>query len=839
VGGVTVISGDTFTAQTITTPLGNTLAITGFNPISGVVSYTYTLADNEIHPAGSAPLFEDFLIELTDVDGSSASDTLSVRIIDDVPAASNDTISQGAENAAVTFNAFSNDVFGADGVDIDNSPAVKVTFTQGSLGSVSYNTGTGLFTYTPSPGAEGSDSFTYTIVDGDGDSSTATVTINLRPDSQPVIGAVAIVADEDDLPNGNKDTVTGDDAQANLTGLLPINTGNDAISSISFAGMNGSLAPFTAKGQAVHYFWNAGSNTLVGYTGANPASVPNQVFTLQITNVATGAYVFALLAAIDHHAANAADNNETANVAFNLAYTVTDSDGSTGNGVVSVKIDDDVPVLFFPESTFIENTPQGPVSYGLHFAEAAGGDGVGNVVFNITSGQALTDAKGASVQLNGEQVYLYYGSGGSDTHVLIGKTASGAQAFVATLDPASNSYSFDLDGTLFNISQFSFTNVTGVGGGNVAYKALGVGSGGSEDILISGNGSVNTNATEIGIGSGNDIGSGDVIRFDMLRNLAIQAPGPGNGNTGFAHQGHYEVASFIQLVSFVQGGGGNTAGMTITIRNGDNDYAYLGDASGEGHAGNITVKIYDSNPATGSPVPVATFSDTDNNVVISGVKQGQYIEVTSSDPFSIVEYSNQTGRPFKLGAITLETTNVLEPFNVLLPVTGSDADGDAINSHINVYLSPDTQTQQGTSGNNVLNGGSGNDILIGMGGNDVLSGGGGNDVLVGGAGKDTLTGGAGSDTIYFDASAFDAADQITDYVVGQDSIDLSDLFTVDTAGGQALSNYVQMSGNALQVDVNGATGGNHWTTIATLNTTSPVSIIYDDNSTSTDQNGTV
>ena len=89
IGGQTVITNGVFTAATITTPLGNTLAITGYDATTGVVSYNYTLLDNETHAAGAGEnaLFEDFSVVLTDNDGDVANGTLSARIVDDVPTA--------------------------------------------------------------------------------------------------------------------------------------------------------------------------------------------------------------------------------------------------------------------------------------------------------------------------------------------------------------------------------------------------------------------------------------------------------------------------------------------------------------------------------------------------------------------------------------------------------------------------------------------------------------------------------------------------------------------------------------------------------------------------------
>ncbi len=88
IGGETVIDDGVFTPTTINEPNGlGTLNITGFNPSTGLVSYTFTLTDNATHATGNGEndFFANFPVVLTDADGDSASDTLSVRIIDDVP----------------------------------------------------------------------------------------------------------------------------------------------------------------------------------------------------------------------------------------------------------------------------------------------------------------------------------------------------------------------------------------------------------------------------------------------------------------------------------------------------------------------------------------------------------------------------------------------------------------------------------------------------------------------------------------------------------------------------------------------------------------------------------
>ncbi|HGY1045193.1 TPA: VCBS domain-containing protein, partial [Aeromonas salmonicida subsp. salmonicida] len=54
VGGISLVSGGVVASvpQSVTTGFGNTLTITAYNPATGLVSYSYTLTDNEEHPSG-------------------------------------------------------------------------------------------------------------------------------------------------------------------------------------------------------------------------------------------------------------------------------------------------------------------------------------------------------------------------------------------------------------------------------------------------------------------------------------------------------------------------------------------------------------------------------------------------------------------------------------------------------------------------------------------------------------------------------------------------------------------------------------------------------------------
>ncbi|WP_147126235.1 calcium-binding protein [Shimia ponticola] len=86
----------------------------------------------------------------------------------------------------------------------------------------------------------------------------------------------------------------------------------------------------------------------------------------------------------------------------------------------------------------------------------------------------------------------------------------------------------------------------------------------------------------------------------------------------------------------------------------------------------------------------------------------------------------------------------------------------------------DGETITGATGfENTIFGRGGADTLTGGTKADLIDGGADNDILSGGAGADILTGGAGADTFVFTAAT--DADTITDFIQGEDLIDLSPL----------------------------------------------------------------
>ncbi|MDO8266997.1 MAG: retention module-containing protein, partial [Moraxellaceae bacterium] len=223
INGVTVIANGVLVNPVVITPLGNELTITGYNPATGEITYEYELLDNEVHPDddGVNPLFDEMDVVLTDNDGDSDSDVLSIQVLDDLPDAVDDAASISEDTPSVVIDILANDDEGADGA------SASVVSLQGTYGNLTQN-GDGTWTYhldTGNPVVQGlgvagetpetlTDTFTYNLTDTDGDIDTANIVVTITGVDDPVVitnltpsgqGGDALV-DEDDLPDGSDTT---------------------------------------------------------------------------------------------------------------------------------------------------------------------------------------------------------------------------------------------------------------------------------------------------------------------------------------------------------------------------------------------------------------------------------------------------------------------------------------------------------------------------------------------------------------------------------------------------------------------------------------------------------
>ncbi|WHS55175.1 retention module-containing protein [Pseudomonas brassicacearum] len=339
IGGINVISGGVPAGfpQTITSALGNTLTITGYDPATGVVSYTYTLTDNETHPAGGGAnsITEQFPVVAVDTDGDTATGTLDVNITDDVPQAIDDSHANTASETLVTLtgNVLPNDHQGADRIPTgpDSGPIIGGTFT-GTYGTLVLNPN-GTYTYTLDTsdpqfvalhgGGSGTETFTYTLTDADGDTSTANLVLQVHNNDDPVV-LVGLDAEGGELSLQEKNLSDGSSPDASAltqSGTFTV-TALDGVQTLSVGGINvvtgGVAAGFpqsitTALGNTL---------TITGY------------------NATTGvvSYSYTLLDNEAHPNANGANS-----LSEQFAVVATDDNGTTANGNLDVNIVDDLP----------------------------------------------------------------------------------------------------------------------------------------------------------------------------------------------------------------------------------------------------------------------------------------------------------------------------------------------------------------------------------------------------------------------------------------------------------------------------------------------------------------
>ncbi|MGC1467812.1 MAG: tandem-95 repeat protein, partial [Sphingorhabdus sp.] len=368
----------TFTITSISAPAdGNATAIT--------IGYSYVLTDNTAHAnaGGENFLTELFDVAVTDTDGSTDTDQVEVRIVDDVPTAKPDGTYSVAEQTALTFDALANDVKGADGVNLVTGVAIA---TNPSKGTVVYNDD-GTFTYTPNAGAEGADSFTYTITDGDGDPSTTTVTLNLLADSIPEIARVTnLTVDEDGFAGANADNgLPGEVTSTNstsATGTLVASFGADVptnlLASISLndsAALDGQLV--TLAGLPVT-FAKVG-NDLVGSADGQ------EIIRISITGAVAGpgasdvtyTYTATLLQPVQH----AVPGSEDSDILSAIGFTVTDSEGDPASGSFAVTVVDDLPTLEIGGAT--ASVTEGGAPYNGVWTLDPGADGMTTLSLNV------------------------------------------------------------------------------------------------------------------------------------------------------------------------------------------------------------------------------------------------------------------------------------------------------------------------------------------------------------------------------------------------------------------------------------------------------------------------
>jgi VCBS repeat-containing protein len=407
----------------LTTAIGSALVLNGYAMAADgtiTIDYTYTLTAEQNHSAGTVN--DDISIVVTDTDGDSTTDVLTITIVDDVPTATSDSnaLNEDGTSISVTANVFTNDTLGADqtltpitGVvagqsNIDVQGQVNTTVT-GSYGNVQVQAD-GSYVYqlenshlavqSLTSGESLTDIFTYTITDSDGDTATTNLTITIAgtddgvtltiPDNVGVAGGAEEQVFERGLDAGstpnNEDIVNSSFTLTALDGLKEITVGGTVISASALAAITSST-PITVT-TAI------GSLVLNGYAIATDGTI-------------TVNYTYTLGDNQDH---------STSSVSDDITLVVTDTDGDNTTDVLNISIVDDAPTAVSDINTIAEDISS--ISANVFTDnDTLGADQTVTPVTGIVAGSSITAVVGqvnttvtgsyGNVQVQADGSYVY------------------------------------------------------------------------------------------------------------------------------------------------------------------------------------------------------------------------------------------------------------------------------------------------------------------------------------------------------------------------------------------------------------------------------------------------
>jgi T1SS-143 domain-containing protein len=183
--------------------------------------------------------------------------------------------------------------------------------------------------------------FSYTVTDGDNDTATGSLTINVTDDVPVSMGAITAATLNDDAQNGGNLDGVGDAKSASGGVGALFSAGADGLKSVSIENLP-SLKAIYIDGNGVGHQENVKwEESIAGGTTIWTASGLHSPAAAVLTIHADGSYTFTTSAALAHPTAGLSEES----LALKFNYTVTDGDGDTATGSLTVNVTDDVPTV--------------------------------------------------------------------------------------------------------------------------------------------------------------------------------------------------------------------------------------------------------------------------------------------------------------------------------------------------------------------------------------------------------------------------------------------------------------------------------------------------------------
>ena len=540
----------------------------------------------------------------------------------------------------------------------------------------------------------------YSLTDKDSDTRSNTISFNIQGADDTARVTVNAGDDNDFVYEAG---LTSAATTESTTGVITVQA-SDGIATVSIDGTAYTLAALT--GQSV----NTGKGVLT-ITGVSVAGGGKS---------ADISYSYTLSAAQTHDKVT----NDT-QITDVVGVAVTGVGGSTANGNVTITIVDDVPSTFDPISLVLSNSQGALGSAGLdsdsNIDNNVGADQLGLVKFAASLNGLASDYVS-----DGQTVYY---------HLMEDGTRLVATTSAAEPNPDKSDWVFEITfnqdhdigsaNDAFMVTMYAKVdavqdiNYSGgtydFNGGNtnwVVFTPTGQNQNpvddNSRDLLITPignavkiNGTANdVGATSSGSSGGQAIGNGEGVRL----NFVIDATGSplqqdyAPGTPGHSFDGHYLV---------------NNASVTLGINNGttaarfeigtDNDYGGAEDSSVNDvtHQAIKSVIINDMivNAGTTSAGGYTLVWGAGNlSVSIAGLNGGDDVAIVGVTQYTTMDVSYVSGTPFTLsgfGSSAVKEADV----NISLPVQLVDADGDFVNSELDITL---TQASVGSAFSSVM-----------------------------------------------------------------------------------------------------------------------------------------
>ncbi|MFQ3787609.1 retention module-containing protein [Halomonas sp. A29] len=679
-----VINGVNVTAGGTVTGSHGSLVVTPGS--GGSYSWTYTLSG----PTSGDITSDSFTLVVTDSDGSTATDSFTVDIVDDVPVARDDnggTVTEDAVENELSGNVLGNDSFGADGpVGSTASVVWNVSAEQlaelSKYGTLVLNTdGSWSFTLDNSlaavQGLNASDllnfNLGYTITDADGDTASATLSFAIQGANDSAQVTVNVSGADSTVHEAGLTSEA--DTRESASGSFQV-TASDGIASVTVGGQSFTLAQlqgFTAASPSVGIVTSMGTLYLTDYSGSATAGTVSYTYTLS-----------------EAQAHGAPGSSTDGTLTDSVALSVSGVGGSSGSANLSIAIIDDVPVLNVTNAVSLNAIG---VSFTGTLADI-GADFPGSVTLSGTPPAGLTSG--------GKAVTYQLSAGGS----VLTATAGGQEVFKLTAHP-DGTYTYEqfqpLDLAILNSN---LQGSVGASGPQPAYFIYEDGTFGSNanakpwSVKITGSRDVNPSTQGMGIHN-NQFDTGETMRLD------------------FDNEG---ISGTVNLAYVAKIG--------INGLDGSETVAY-------------TVKLSDGTSLTG----IATSASLVDGSLFITASPGTYI-----DYVDLAAGHNTSVRITAISTFTLDD-GVPKNLEFGFTATDADGDSVTGSLNVTVQNSnslsgnADDNIVAGGAGAQTLSGGAGNDTLIGGAGNDTLFGGDGDDVFQWNFGDQGTTSAPAIDTV--------------------------------------------------------------------------------------------